>query len=34
MERDYEKPGLKHWDVAARNADEVILELRKRNGRN
>jgi hypothetical protein len=33
MERDFQKPGMKHFDRAALNADEVILELRKRNGR-
>jgi hypothetical protein len=34
MERDYQNPGMKHWDRAAQNADEVIRELRTRNGRN
>ena len=33
MERDFQKPGIHHWDMAALSADQVILELRKRNGR-
>jgi hypothetical protein len=33
MERAFQKPGMAHWDRAALNADAVILELRKRNGR-
>jgi hypothetical protein len=33
VERDFQKPGMKRLDRAALNADEVILELRKRNGR-
>jgi PBP1b-binding outer membrane lipoprotein LpoB len=33
MERDFQKPGMKHWERSALEADEVILELRKRNGR-
>jgi hypothetical protein len=34
MERDYQRGGLYHADRSALVVDKIILELRKRNGRN